>query len=311
MRNNQKQQKPASKPATRWDVELAEAFGCSQATVELSGGYKATVIDVGIEQLVAMRDAACDQGYDGSDTDWSGSWKMMRNALLTGSGATDIAYRIEKQLAKLDVGITTAPRWHNDLAGYYPMVSAAVAGDPFSMRNRSQQASPNGALRVFLPANCSCTVENREFTDIVIEVVAALRALSAVRPVELIVFGSIEATVDGAQSQAAFFRVPVGIQYGDARALATWCDIALGRAVFLSIVTKHKGGFNGGWPWYQSPTSREVLQRFRDALGCTEEDVLIPPLHKNVKQAQEEVRAALRKRMDECGVSINVANVDG
>ena len=294
-----------------WVETLAKNASASICYSKLTRTNGAAANAVTLECSTAGVVAARDH-YGGSDSrdSWAGSWSSTRKWLVTGSGDKKRADKIEKRMASLSAGATLAPRWAKDVGGYFPCVADAIGGSPRSMRRKKLAASDGGSITVFFPLNCSAAVSQDDFTELMCEVSSALCALATQRTVRLVCYGSLdcelpaEHTANGA-ADACFWKIPVDVQYLDARLLSVWSTVSVGRTVLMEIMRASGSGYSGNWPWRLWPSADGEMSLYRAALGATEQDMVIPPIY-NGTAALKEIRAAFKSHMESVGLHMEV-----
>lgn len=262
-----------------------------------------------VADLVRGRNRFTDrQAHRDEKTSWCRPWSALRKDMEVGRGEDDIAQRIAAATSSMEVTDTEVPQWCRDVAGDWPMIPAAIGGDPFSMMRRAKTRAEAGAVRVFLPLTCSTAVKASDFATVLISIVAALRALASQRPVELWVYSTIGCNLSkwggrGGQADCHMFVSQIDIAYGDAHALALWCDLSVGRQAIQGTLLACDSGFVTAWGWQEYPTEKHYINRVRDALDLGPNDVALAPLYgasSDIRKAEDAMRALCA----ECGVTL-------
>lgn len=274
----------------RCESPAALAAACDHANTRELSGYNEMV------------------GRDG----WALPWTKLKKDFRAGRGDAGIADQIAAKVRTVTAGATTTSGWEMAPAGAYPIVPAAIGGDPYSMRRRTAHASEQAPVRIFLPLTCSAGVSMTAYAELMSLVVAGCVAISETRPVEMIGYVGLDCAKGPARqnmntTEGAFFlTVPIATEFADYSALALWCDPTIGRTAGIGLARSIQCGFRGRWPWEESPTQASVIAQFREALECDTDDMLIPPAF----GAEGELKA-LRDRLvamaEQSGVTLNFA----
>lgn len=266
-----------------------------------SDGHKALMVEFpSVADMVSARDAA-GPSRDKRASDWMRKWAGdFRKEVATGRGDALIADRIARGTARVAATATMLPAWEMAPAGAYPIVPAAIGGDPFSMRSRTLTASEQAPIKVWLPLTCSASVSSEEFAELLAEVQAAMVSISQCRPVELVGYTSLDCYLHG-RTSAFVMTCPIPSAFEDYRALAVWCDASIGRNVAMAIVYAFDVGFAGKWGWRAGPQEPATIARMRECLGADEMDVFIPPVFGGSRETSN-----LRKLLSEAAARSGV-----
>lgn len=312
--NRTRQFKVAQKTADALDARIVQVNTPSLRKLKAGGSY-ANALHISlanVDGMVALRDACHPVRFEsGWRRGWAGDY---RTAVVEGRGDEALAKLIQTRSAKLAVGVTTASSWELAPAGAYPIVPMAIGGDPFCMRRKTESAAETAPVRVYLPLSCSCAIKPEEFAGVMADCLAAIVAMSEVRPVELVGYGSLEGNAEMTDNYgnksgigAVFITVPIEYRFGDYAGLATWADVSLGRTVFFAICQDLGTGYEGQWPWSVPPVrmaAESGFAEYRMAMGLSDEDVLIPPLY-----GKDGIQVARKVMMDAaaaCGITIDL-----
>lgn len=179
----------------------------------------------------------------------------------------EIASLVDKVSVELP---STQDAWVNDVAGVCPVVPMAIAGLPDNMLRLEQQETSGVPLRIFVSVCLSAGCSERIVRKRGIAINALLQAVSARRPVELMIFGDMggsgylvtpvirvqampldQSTLTGALTDEKFLRV---LMFAYAHSHARW---------------------QGQWAWDLQPTSSRAQQLTREALNANPDDLLI------------------------------------
>lgn len=145
--------------------------------------------------------------------------------------------------------------WQDEptVAGCYPIVAEFLAGEPECMRLPTLVGSEAAPLSVFVDLTCSGGVTPAEIKTRGIAVLAAVMALSAVRPVTLEVGCVMGTTAKGAPKALKGERVSMVSVVLDTAPLdlstAAWMlsDVAAARRLMYSV-SEILHDFSGNWP---------------------------------------------------------------
>jgi len=241
---------------------------------------------------------------------WTINWDTYRTMLVNGTGNETGAAAIESRVVKLSAQATTQPTWSMAPSGAYPIVPAALGGDPFCMRSRTWTESTAAPIRIYLPLQCSAALSEESYREILADCLAACRALSEVRPVELIGYGALDANYRDKHAPhnrpicAFFLTVPIEHKFCDYNALANWTDRSMGRTVVMGICSGMQTGWDGGWPWNRPTT--ETVPQMQIALGLSSDDLLIPVPYG--RDAVANVRARMQELLARSGVELDLTS---
>jgi hypothetical protein len=219
--------------------------------------------------------------------DFATALRQMRDGDLSGVAASDkIMDAIE-----LDAPMTQAWRVTSDVVGGVPNVPAFLAGHPLCMRRRERVTSEQAPLAIYvsleLSAGISVDVMRKRGTALL----ALVRRLSNVRPVELYVCCSI-----GNNGQAAHIIVKVDTSPLDlARAahLLTCPSVTRGLAYTTGahLLRKHLGSaWSGDWAFGNVKTYRDNAREiFASVAPAGSEALYITAAHSSDKSVTNPV----------------------
>lgn len=281
---------------------------------------RSTLIEfASVEDLIAARDKCPTKqaGLGQQPEDWAPIWSKFRKLMLRGDQSesrSEIANRIASGVARMTANVSSRPAWEYAPAGAYPVVPAAIGGDPFSMRSRTMTQDSTAPLRVFVPLNCSGAINADDYAAVLVDVLCAMLVMAERRPVELIGYGSLESKIDfnGDEAGGVFVTVPIPFTFLDYRTLALWTDNAIGRTVLMGMTACFGVGYEGHWPFYKrtsgykgdaDPTSAPMQAAWREHMDLTDEDVLIPPLFG--KDGIEQVRKRMTDALERTGIELS------
>jgi len=273
-----------------------------------------------LADMAHLRDMLPDTHTSAKTDNWSRSWVSCSGEMVTGSGDANVADVIESAVAKISAGVTAAPGWTMAPAGAYPIVPAAIGGDPFSMRMRTEDRGESNPIRIYIPMVCSAAVKRDTFATIMAMVSAAVLAISEHRAVELLGWfgtgGKCETvrtcskdnrTLGNASARLATCKIST--EWLDSRALSAWTEQSIGRSLWLPLddAATGKGESFKPWPWGGSPHSSDNIRAMREHLGCTDDDLFIPPLFGDRDVASKLV-PALEKAAKSAGLDIDLSD---
>ena len=212
------------------------------------------------------------------DKGWGGSCTKQRNALLDGDVDKDLVNMIDAAYARMSAAITMGEGYEMAPAGSYPLVPAAIAGDPMAMRRRVMRPEASAPVRIWLPVSTSCGLTQERYSEVITLAAAAAISLSESRPLSVMTYSCMDGKKGrgGKKSEAIFITCPIEVEAIDAKALAAWCDIYVGRLVHMSITKTIEDTWSGLWGWCQYPSDSSYDKSIREALEMPDEDILIP-----------------------------------
>jgi hypothetical protein len=189
-------------------------------------------------------------------------------------GNADAVRRSDEFLEKLEEEGLSLPQaeWQRNIAGAFPCVPSFITGAPDSMYEQVSVPRDTTPIRIFASVCCSAGVEPETLEKRGVTLLALVRKLQAIRPVELWVYCDIYGKGGAA--------IPV-IRIDTSTMDLTSASYALAHAGFLRQLCFAWGedagrGFDGGWAWNKDPRDPEAIKKTRAAVGAREEDMLIP-----------------------------------
>lgn len=233
------------------------------------------------ESVAAFMDAFRASGATiANKPDWTGETAAQIRASLA-NGNTDAVPKAEAVLDKINARLDLsgiAPRWGRSVVGAFPDVPAFLAGAPESMIRREPGESPRGAISVYYSPVAAAKTSHETWHANGITVLAAIMALSRVRPVNAYCF-----TPYGIGDHVIRLRT-------DPMVLSESAYILTSPGFFRAVSYEYAAtfGWGGGWGnWSCSKTggssaggwSRErKTAHMKKILGMGEDDILIPAL---------------------------------
>lgn len=208
---------------------------------------------------------------------WSGARNVAHATEIVKRGLPQHNERIRKLSDAVQVDLpSTVDGWQASVQGPVPIVPAAIAGLPDCMLQPVKLETSGTPLRIFVSVASSGGCGNEVIEARGIAIIALLEALSAKRATELYLYAEYD------DARALGINTPVvrvGSMPLDTTALtaALTCP-AVARVLFMHWAQTHDdGGFGGLWAWGGAkPDSPETMSLTREALGATQEDLLLP-----------------------------------
>lgn len=123
-------------------------------------------------------------------------------------GDESIVARSEQVMSDLEDQLPHSPGWSNvyDVVGSLPVIPALLAGHPQHMRRRERVAKATAPLTIFMDLTSSMGIHRRDILKRGIVMLALVRCLVMVRPVELWVGASLGGG-PGGQSGTVAWRI--------------------------------------------------------------------------------------------------------
>lgn len=181
--------------------------------------------------------------------------------------------RSERFMNKLEAEGFSLPSlsFEHSVAGAFPCVPSFLAGAPDAMLEPVQSPSDRSPIKVFASICCSGGIDSKSFEKRGVTILALVRKLQAVRPVELFIYADLYG-----HGGAAIPVIKIETRTVDLSS----ASYAIAHAGFLRQLCFAWGydgrGFNGQWAWGISPTYSDALAKTRAALGASNSDLVIP-----------------------------------
>jgi hypothetical protein len=236
----------------------------------------------------------------GVDDKWAGgSWETALNRCIVGN--MDLVAKSDALLDKFeDVSVETPKKgWRNDIVGARPNVQAFLAGNPMSMRRRTQEDSAFSPVTVFVNTAASAMFDPEDVLKRGIAVLAFVRLLSMRRPVELYV-GFVSQSYDKKVSTQAI-RVdttPLDL----ARAAFMLGDVCFMRQLMINL-SYHNGG-KDSLPQISPQNFHAAIRAAVPTIGS--QLVAIPHLDSRTEQAVRNPKAYVLELLK----SAELTNID-
>lgn len=212
--------------------------------------------------------------------DWTGETREeVRSSVENGN--VSAVPKAEALLDKVSADLALsglAPRWGRSVVGAFPDVPAFLGGAPECMLRRSPDRGPLGAINVYYSPITAAVTTPEESFRYGVTVLAAVMALSRVRPVNVYYFTPL-----GIGDHVIRLRT-------DPMVLSESAYILTSAGFYRSVSYEYAHGFGweGSWgAWVCSSVSRgpgqklpreEKIAHMKKILGLGEDDVLVPPV---------------------------------
>lgn len=219
------------------------------------------------------------EDYHNATTPWYGSMsydgaiRCARNGDMTRVSASDEYLQMLEDKFKFS---SAAFRNIDAMAGGVPNVPAFLASQPMAMRRRQRVQVELPPLNIVIDLASSGSVDANHLVKRGAALLALVRVLSAMRPVNLYIAVAARPNAGGStgdySSSAMAFRLdssPLDV----ARAAHVLSEVAVARRLFYCGVTKQVGGRGGSlqWAYNNVTTYRRLGQEYwQRALGADE-----------------------------------------
>lgn len=184
--------------------------------------------------------------------------------------------------------------WRNrlDVVGGIPHVPAFLAGHPMNMRRRERVASEQGPLCIFVTLTVSADIDAAVMRKRGVAILALVRMLSNVRPVELYACNSMGGAGYAAHIVTRIDTAPLDL----ARAAHMLTDTAvvrgLGYGLGRTLCQKHLGKtWDGNWAYGNTETFRKnALAIYSSVTNPNAESMIVAAAHSNDPMVTEPVK---------------------
>lgn len=205
---------------------------------------------------------------------WNGNQTYSQARKMLWQGDSDAVERSEKLLDQMEAsGIELQTEyWDNDLAGAIPCIPSYLAGSPESMRRLVESTSETSPVKIFTSVCLSGGFSASEIEKRGTAILALVRKLSLIRPVELHIYADMHGRATDDTGDCA---IPV-IKLDTAPLDLTTVSYALANPGFLRQLCFAWGdarGFDGAWAWRGSPAT--YTTRIREVLKAETQDMVI------------------------------------
>lgn len=167
--------------------------------------------------------------------------------------------------------------YHMDVAGAVPSVPVYLSGNPLNMRRRIKTRDEYAPIAIVYDPTCSAAISNDKIFRRGIVVLALVRALAGLRPIELWTCGGLNVGRTGGGYVAIRIETaPLDL----ARAAHLMTSTMAVRGINYNLLN-HYLGCDGGWPYCNHSASlgtnfREVV---RAAMPHVSDVLAIPAIH--------------------------------
>ena len=207
---------------------------------------------------------------------WAGglSPDRAKDFLLTGdpsqvAKSDEYMERLES-LIKID---THAMQWRDSVAGAFPNIPAYISGHPLAMRQRVRNASEFAPLAIVVDTVISAGISEETIQKRGSTILALVRLLGAVRPLELYVCAGMGARSGGAHWYFAKINTnPLDL----ASAGFALCHPSFPRGVCYETARTHQDKFDGRWPYHNAGPVAEFHTVCKQWLPHIEEFLALP-----------------------------------
>lgn len=222
-----------------------------------------------VKDLVEYAKAA---EWEPGDRKWCGGVLKKEAIQACEFGRPNDMAAAEKDLAGFEKFLEMpAPRFKtvDDVAGGVPNVPAYLAGHPVNMRRKARVADALAPLTVVIDLTTTCTITEKEVRRKGMATLAFVRAMAAIRPVNLYVTASLGHYGDARDARHGYYAAcPVETAPLDmARAVFMLTHTGMARALLNGMCGEAHGmGWDGAWPYTDSDKHKRNLQGSFEAL---------------------------------------------
>lgn len=188
-------------------------------------------------------------------------------------GDTAVVPEAEKLLSTLETTIELKSRqWRSDITGMYPCVPDYLQGHPECMRRLDNAPAENTPVRIWVCTSSSSAVSHQILTKRGIAALAAVMALSQIRPIELWTFTHLDGhrhTEDTCCIKVRINSAPLQLS----EACVALASVAFDRGLTHNYAKQHDD-YRGGWG--VEPITEAGCRKL---LQAAPDDLVIPPSH--------------------------------
>lgn len=208
---------------------------------------------------------------------WNGNLSNHESAKRVRSGDLSAVEKTDELLAKMESIIPQSQAWQviASPVGAVPHIPNFIAGNPCSMRLRVRTRKESAPLSIAVDLACSAGISANDVHKRGVAILALVRGLAAVRPVELWAGCSI----DAGYSNAAHIYTQIETAPLDlARAAHVLTHASVPRSIIYEI-GEADYGFQGHWPYSGSGPDRELgADILKRAIGFSHDVLYVPPI---------------------------------
>lgn len=237
-------------------------------------------------EIAAMADTLAPDNHSRKEckksNDWTGGVDWADAVHMTRAGDLSRVAPSDKFLAQFETVAPMRAAWRtvDDVVGALPNIPAYLAGTPLTMRRRARVASEQAPLAIVIDIASSGGIDAKRIERRGAAVLALVRALSAVRPIEL--WAGVSATPSG-KGNAGAWHVYTRIETAPldlARAAHFLVSPAVSRALLYGIIYKASGNekeMGLRWPYGDHDFSRRMGREILGRVMGSDEIFYIPP----------------------------------
>ena len=234
------------------------------------------------DSLVEIPGLVSERGVTVNSDKWAGGLGHIQAMEFCLTGDHSQVAKSDEYLTRLESLIkidTHAMRWQDNVSGSIPNVPAYIAGHPLAMRRRTRESSEFSPLAIVVDTTISAGIDKDTIQKRGAAILALVRLLGSVRPIELYVACGVGTTTGGANWIFARINTsPLDL----ASAGFALCHPTFPRGICYEIARRSQDGFNGQWPYNDHDTSvkhfHDICQRW---LPHVAEFLALPGAHYN------------------------------
>ncbi len=223
-----------------------------------------------------VRDTKATQIHGGGATEWTGnvSHEGIGNLLMTGDDA--MVRKCDKLLSKLDnieLPLLPSSDVRRDVFGTRVSIGEYAVGSPTCFRRRVKVQSEVAPLKIMVGISSSAGISAEQLQKRGMLMLALLRKIELVRPVDLFVYCELDGSVDDTGDYFPVVKI-------DSRPLAlgvaasALCHTATARHLLYGWGRKN-AGYCGGWAvGYSDGKTKGYDDKRMKSLDCTPEDLI-------------------------------------
>lgn len=213
----------------------------------------------------------------------SGSWyggDFNQARELCRSGDLDVVAKSDALLSEMSAYMPESGRrgYLMDVAGAVPSIPTFLSGNPLNMRRRIKVRDEYAPLAIVFDPTCSAALNVKQIFQRGITVLALVRALAGLRPIELWVLGGLNGGTGG--YDASFVATRIETAPLDLARAAWMLTSSLSiRGISYSLLETHCGA-TGGWPYRDHDLCKNNFREIvLQALPHVSDVLAIPSIH--------------------------------
>lgn len=215
---------------------------------------------------------------------WNGNLSNRESAALCRTGDLSAVSKTDDLLSQLESIIPQSQAWQVIAApvGAVPHVPNFIAGNPCSMRLRVRTRKEAAPLSIVVDLACSAGIGASDVHKRGVAILALVRGLAAVRPVELWAGCSIDSHgTDAVHIYTQIETAPLDL----ARAAHVLTHASVPRSIIYTI-GQQDYGFRGDWPYYAGPQKEHGAAILKRAIGFAHDVLYVAPVFLNDEAVQ-------------------------